>query len=91
MWYIAFDFQDYVMIFCLSIGITSTNQSMMPARWLAETQAPWSQLTSNQAWVEIIMVEIMVLVEEDLEEDWMIIEKMMEIIMVEKMVLVEDD
>ena len=51
---------------------------MMPARWLAETQAPWSQLTSNQAWVEIIMVEKMVLVEEGLEEDWMIIEKMVE-------------
>ena len=85
MWYIAFDFQDYVMIFCLSIGITSTNQSMMPARWLAETQAPWSQLTSNQAWVEIIMVEIMVLVEEGLKEDWMIIEKM---VLVEEFYLV---
>ena len=59
------------MIFCLSKGITSTNQSMMPARWLAETQAPWSQLTSNQAWMEIIMMEKMVIV-----QDWMIIEKM---------------
>ena len=85
MWYIAFDFQDYVMIFCLSIGITSTNQSTIPARWLAETQAPWSQLTSNQAWVEIIMVEIMVLVEEGLKEDWMIIEKM---VLVEEFYLV---
>ena len=72
-------------IICFSKGITSTNQSMMPARWLAETQAPWSQLTSNQAWVEIIMVEIMVLVEEGLKEDWMIIEKM---VLVEEFYLV---
>ena len=46
---------------------------MMPARWLAETQAPWSQLTSNQAWMEIIMMEKMVIVQDLMLFIWLLI------------------